>query len=115
MENDPAGIESRGRRFDQGSEPPAGRHVKAPRSRAMFLYRGLEGLRPRAVLVKDRGFSWPRERDREMAVSRFRALREHAVDLENSLDHRRVGEWRNAVERQDPGEHASSNVQPHHG
>src|SRR3954451_659420 len=98
-----------------GSEPPAGRHVKAPRSRAMLLYRGFEGPRPRAVLVDDRGFSGPGERECQVAVSSLRALREYAVDLESSLDHRRVGECRNAVDRQDPGEHASLTVQPHHG
>jgi hypothetical protein len=111
----PAGIECCGGRFDQGSEPPAGRHVKAPRSRATFLHRGFEGSRPRAVLVDDRGFAGPREREREVAVNSFRALREYAVDLQDSLDHRRVGEWWNAVERQDPSEHASLSVQPHHG
>jgi hypothetical protein len=81
----------------------------------MLLHRGFEGPRPRAVLVDDRGFSGPGEREREVAVSSLRALREYAVDLESSSDHRRVGEWRNAVERQDPGEHASLIVQPHHG
>jgi hypothetical protein len=80
----------------------------------MVLHRGVEGSRPRAVLVNDRGFSGPGEREREVAVGRLRALRECTVDLENHLDHRRVGEWRNAVERQDPGEHASLVVQPHH-
>jgi hypothetical protein len=64
----------------------------------MFLHRGVEGPRPRAVLVDDRGFSGLGEREREVAVSSLRALREHAVDLENGLDHCRVGEWRNAVE-----------------
>jgi hypothetical protein len=81
VDGHPAGIESGGRRFDQGSEPPAGRYVKAPRSRAMFLHRGVEGPRPRAVLVDDRGFSGPGEREREVAVSSFRALGEYAVDL----------------------------------
>src|SRR3954452_2395946 len=81
----------------------------------MFLHRGVEGPRPRAVLVDDRGFSGPGERECEVAVSSLRALREYAVDLESSLDHRRVGEWRNAVDRQNPGEHASLTVQPHHG
>jgi hypothetical protein len=81
----------------------------------MFLHRGFEGPRPRAVLVNDGGVSWPGEREREVVVSSLGALRECAVDLENRLDHRRVGEWRNAVERQDPGEHASSIVQPHNG
>src|SRR3954453_16871607 len=107
MDGHPTGIECCGRRFDHGSEPPAGRHVKAPRSRAMLLHRGFEGPCPRAVLVDDRGFSGPGERECEVAVSSLRALREYAVDLESSLDHRRVGEWRNAVDRQDPGEHAS--------
>jgi len=79
------------------------------------MHRGFEGRRPLAVLVNDRGFSWPREREREVAVRSLRTLREYAVDLENRLDHCRVGEWRNAVERQDPGEHASLIVQPHHG
>jgi hypothetical protein len=115
VDGHPAGIECRGRGFDHGSEPPAGRHVKAPRSRAMSLHRGFEGPRPRAVLVDDRGISRTGERQREVAVSRLRALREDAVDLQSSPDHRRVGEWRNAVERQNPGEHASLTVQPHHG
>jgi hypothetical protein len=81
----------------------------------MFLHSGFEGARPRAVLINDRGFSRPREREGEVAVGSHRALREYAVDLENSLDHRGVGEWRNAVERQNPGEHASLIVKPHHG
>jgi hypothetical protein len=58
----------------------------------MLLHRGFEGPRPRAVLVDDRGFSGPGEREREVAVSSLRALREYAVDLESSSDHRRVGE-----------------------
>jgi hypothetical protein len=58
----------------------------------MFLHRCFEGPRPRAVLVDDRGFSGPGEREREVAVSSLRALREYAVDLESSSDHRRVGE-----------------------
>jgi hypothetical protein len=66
--------------------------MKAPPSRVMFLHRGAERPRPRAVLVSDRGFSWPGEREREVAVSGPRALGECAVDLENSLDDRRVGE-----------------------
>ena len=57
----------------------------------MLLHRGFEGPRPSAVLVNDGGFSWPGEREREVAVSSLRALHEYAVDLENSLDHRRVG------------------------
>jgi hypothetical protein len=47
----------------------------------MFLHRDFEGPRPRAVLIDDRGFSGPGERDREVAVSSFRALGEYAVDL----------------------------------
>jgi hypothetical protein len=81
VDGHPAGIEFCGRRFDHGSDPPAGRHVKAPRSRATFLQRGFEGPRPRAVIVDDRGFSGPGEREREVAVSSFRALGEYAVDL----------------------------------
>jgi hypothetical protein len=81
----------------------------------MLLHRGFEGPRPRAVLVDDRGFSGPGEREREVAVSSFRALGEYAVDLSNSLDHRRVWERRDAVERQDPGKHAPLIVQPHQG
>jgi hypothetical protein len=88
--------------------------VEAPRFRATFLHRSFEGPRPRAVLVNDRGFTWSGEREREVAASSFRALGESAVDLQNSLDDRRVGEWRNAVEREDPGEHAALIVQPHH-
>ena len=78
------GVEFRGRRFDHGSEPPAGRDVEAPRSRAMVLHRSIEGPRPRAVLVNDRGFSGTGEREREVAVSSLMALREHAVDLETA-------------------------------
>jgi hypothetical protein len=81
VDGHPTGIELCGRRFDHRSEPPAGRHVKAPRSRTMFLHRGSQGPRPRAVLVDDRGFSGPGEREREVAVSSLRALREYAVDL----------------------------------
>ena len=76
----------------------------------MLLHRGVEGPRPRVVLVDDRGFSGPGERECEVAISSLRTLREYAVDLKSSLDHRRVGEWRNAVDRQDPGEHASLTV-----
>jgi hypothetical protein len=47
----------------------------------MFLHRGFEGPRPRAVPVDDPGFSGPGEREREVAVSSLRALREYAVDL----------------------------------
>jgi hypothetical protein len=47
----------------------------------MFLHRGSQGPRPRAVLVDDRGFSGRGEREREVAVSSLRALREYAVDL----------------------------------
>ena len=75
------GVESCGRRFDHGSEPAAGSHVKAPRSRATFLQRGFEGPRPRAVIVDDRGFSGPGKREREVAVSSLRTVREYAVDL----------------------------------
>src|SRR3954464_5934862 len=84
MDGHPAGIECCGQRFDHGSEPPAGRHVKAPRSRAMLLHRGFEGPRPRADLVDARGFSGPGERECEVAIRSLRALREDAVDLETA-------------------------------
>jgi hypothetical protein len=77
----PSGIESGGGWFDHGSEPPGGRQVKAPGLRAICLHRGLEGSCPSAVFVDDHGFAGAGEREREVAVSGFRALREHAVDL----------------------------------
>jgi hypothetical protein len=58
----------------------------------MILHRGTERPRPRAVLVGDSGVSWPGEREREVAVSSLGSLGESAVDLENRLDHRPVGQ-----------------------
>jgi hypothetical protein len=111
MESNPAGSHPAiGGPTTEVSHPPAPTwqlHAPARVPVSRFVDR-----RPRAVLVNDRGPSWPRERDREAAVSCLRAPREYAADLQNSLDHRRVGEWRNAVERQDSGEHASLVVQP---
>src|SRR3954471_8545841 len=115
VDRHPAGIECCGPWLDHGSEQPAARHVKAPRSPAMLLHRGFEGPCPCAVPVDGRGLPGPEERERQVAVSTFRTLRDYAVDLESSLDHRRVGKWRNAVDRQDPGEPASLTVQPHRG